>query len=50
MIYEHISGLINIVIQINTRIMVTKQHIIYSNWDFSLINKLALQGVPQHRV
>lgn len=50
MIYQQISGLINIVIQINTRIMVTKPHIIYSIWDFSFINKVALQALPQHRV
>lgn len=50
MIYQYISGLINIVVQINTRIMVTNPHIIYSTWDFSFINKLALQAVPQHRV
>lgn len=50
MMYEHIFGLINIVIQINTRIMVTKPHIIYSSWGFYFINKVALQAVPQHRV
>lgn len=50
MIYQHISGLINIVIKINTRIIVKKPHIIYYTWDFSFINKDALLAVPQHRV
>lgn len=50
MIYQHISSLINIAIQIDTSIMVTEPHIIYSTWDFSFINKVALQAVPQHRV